>query len=99
MGAESIDLLELAVSLNARFKVNVNDGEIFLTKLREYIIEAEEEGLDVVLHLLKMLPFLTKKRIKEIVADLEGEPTLKVKDLASYIEWAKKGGGQVEVSG
>ena len=30
LGAESIDLLELAISLNARFKVEVNDGEIFL---------------------------------------------------------------------
>jgi hypothetical protein len=38
-------------------------------------------------HLLVMLPFLTGTRLEEIVSDLEGGPTLKVKDLVSYIEW------------
>ena len=48
LGAESIDLLELAISLNVRFKVEVNDGEIFLARLREYITEAEEQKKDIV---------------------------------------------------
>ena len=87
LGAESIDLLELAVSLNSRFNVEVNDGEIFLTRLREYVTEAEDKAEDVVQHLVEMLPFLAEDRIKEIVADLEGGPTMKVKDLVSYIEW------------
>ena len=87
LGAESIDLLELAISLNARFKVEVNDGEIFLAGLREYITEAEEQKKDVVQHLMEMLPFLAKARLEEIVSDLDGGPTLKVKDLVSYIEW------------
>ena len=87
LGAESIDLLELAISLNARFKVEVNDGELFLARLREYITEAEEQKKDIVQHLLVMLPFLTRTRLEEIVSDLEGGPTLKVKDLVSYIEW------------
>ncbi|MBW1829955.1 MAG: hypothetical protein JRI74_11110 [Deltaproteobacteria bacterium] len=87
LGAESIDLLELAISLNVRFKVEVNDGELFLARLREYITEAEEQQKDVVQHLIVMLPFLTRTRLEEIVSDLEGGPTLKVKDLVSYIEW------------
>ncbi len=87
LGAESIDLLELAVSLNSRFNVDVNDGEIFLTRLREYVTEAEDNAKDVVQHLVEMLPFLAEGRIKEIVTDLEGGPTLKVRDLVSYIEW------------
>ena len=87
LGAESIDLLELAVSLNARFKVEVNDGEIFLARLREYITEAEEQKKDVVQHLAERLPFLAKTRLEEIVLDLDGGPTLKVRDLVSYIEW------------
>ena len=58
LGAESIDLLELAISLNVRFKVEVNDGELFLARLREYITEAEEQHKDIVQHLLVMLPFL-----------------------------------------
>jgi len=87
LGAESIDLLELAISLNARFRVEVNEGEIFLARLREYITEAEEQKKDIVQHLAVKLPFLKKNRIHEILADLEGGPTLKVKDLVSYIEW------------
>ena len=89
LGAESIDLLELAISLNARFKVDVNDGEIFLARLREYITEAEEQKKDVVQHLMERLPFLPKVRLEEIVSDLDGGPTLKVKDLVSYIEWRR----------
>ncbi len=87
LGAESIDLLELAVSLNSRFNVEVYDGEIFLTRLREYITEAEDKAKDVVEHLVDMLPFLVEDRVEEIIADLEGGPTLKVRDLVSYIEW------------
>ncbi|MBW2216942.1 MAG: hypothetical protein JRF34_07100, partial [Deltaproteobacteria bacterium] len=64
-----------------------NDGELFLARLREYITEAEEQQKDVVQHLIVMLPFLTRTRLEEIVSDLEGGPTLKVKDLVSYIEW------------
>ncbi len=90
LGAESIDLLELAVSLNSRFKVDVNDGEIFLTRLREYVTEAEEKETDVVQHLVAMLPFLAEDRIEAIVADLEDGPTLKVRDLVSYVEWQLK---------
>jgi len=89
LGAESIDLLELAVSLNARFKVDVNDGDIFLTRLRAYITEAEEQGADILPYLEKRLPFLLKNRIEAILSDLEGGPTLKVKDLVSYIEWRR----------
>ncbi len=88
LGAESIDLLELAVSLSSRFKVEVNDGDIFLTRLRENIAEAEELEKDAEQHLAEMLPFLSGARIGEIINDLEGGPTLKLKDLVSYIDWA-----------
>ncbi len=88
LGAESIDLLELAVALNTAFKIEVIDHEIFLTRLREYITEAEEGGLDMTPHLKQKLPFLSHGRIREIMADLENGPTLKVKDLVGYIEHA-----------
>jgi acyl carrier protein len=92
LGAESIDLLELAVSLNSRFKVEVNDSEIFLTRLRVYVTEADEQGKDKVSYLVERLPFLSKKRIEEILSDLEDGPTLKVKDLSSYIKWQYENG-------
>ena len=86
LGVESIDLLELAVALNSRFKIDVNDDEIFLRKLRQYITEAEQQNKDILQYLAENLPFLSRKRLEEIIADLEGGPTLKVKDLISYVE-------------
>ena len=85
LGAESIDLLELAVAINSRFNIDVNDDEIFLRKLEQYITEAKQQNNDLLLYLVEKLPFLSRKRLEEIVADLEGGPTLKVKDLISYI--------------
>ena len=89
LGAESIDLLELAVAINSRFNIDVNDDAIFLRKLRDYITEAEQQNKNVMQYLAKKLPFLSLKRLENIIADLEGGPTLKVKDLISYIEWQK----------
>ena len=86
LGAESIDLLELAVALNSRFKIDVNDDEIFLRKLRQYITEAEQPDNDILQYLAEKLPFLMQERLKEIMADIENGPTLKVKDLISYVE-------------
>jgi acyl carrier protein len=89
LGAESIDLLELAVAINSGFNIDVNDDEIFLRKLRDYITEAEQQNKNILQYLIKNLPFLSRKRLENIIADLEGGSTLKVKDLISYIEWQK----------
>jgi len=89
LGAESIDLLELAVAINSRFNIDVNDDEIFLKKLRQYVAEAKQQNNAVLQYLVEKLPFLSSKRLEEIIADLEGGLTLKVKDLISYIEWKK----------
>jgi acyl carrier protein len=72
LGAESIDLLELAAALNAKFKVAVHEDDIFLKGMR---LNAEA------------IPFLTEQRAREIAADLEGGPVVKVKDLVSYVVW------------
>jgi len=91
LGAESIDLLELAVAINSRFNIDVNDDEMFLRKLRQYVTEAKQQNNDLVGYLVEKLPFLSRKRLENIIADLEGGPTLKVKDIISYIylEWQK----------
>lgn len=91
LGAESIDLLELAVAINSRFNIDVNDDEIFLRKLRQYITEAEQQNKNILQYLAKNLPFLSRKRLEEIIADLEGGPTLKVKDLIAYVERQRNG--------
>ena len=91
LGAESIDLLELAIAINSGFNIDVDDDEIFLRKLRDYITEAEQQNKNILQYLAKNLPFLSRKRLENIMADLEGGPTLKVKDLISYIEWQNHG--------
>ena len=92
LGAESIDLLELAVSLNAGFNVEVDDKDIFLLRLRDYVAQAEGAGMDVTHYLADRLRFLSRQRLEEIISDLEGGPTLKVKDLVSYILWQREHG-------
>ena len=85
LGAESIDLLELAVSINSRFKITVRDEEIFLTRFRLYITEATQQGKDIGFYLACRYPFLTEDRIAEIITHIREGPQLKIKDLISYI--------------
>ena len=87
LGAESIDLLELAIAINSGFNIDVNDDKIFLRKLRDYITEAEQQNKNILQYLAKNLPFLSRKRLEEIITDLKSGPTLKVKDLISYIDF------------
>ena len=91
LGAESIDLLELAIAINSGFNIDVNDDEIFLRTLRQYITEAEQQDKYILQYLAEKLPFLMRERLEEIIADIESGPTLKVKDLISYVEWQRDG--------
>lgn len=77
LGAESVDLMELAVSLRTRFNIEVNEAELFLAGIRGGQLPA--------------LPFLPPERLQEISADCSGISLLNVRDLASYVEWKLKG--------
>jgi len=87
LGAESIDLLELAVAINSRFKIIVKDEDIFLTRFRLYIAEATQRGKDMGYYLACKYPFLTEDRIAEIITHISEGPQLKIKDLTSYITY------------
>ena len=87
LGAELIDLLELAVAINANCGVKVNDDDIFLKPLRLYIKQAREGESDPAIYLAEKFPFLTNTRIKEILTDVAQGPVLKVKDLTGYVAW------------
>ncbi|CAN2044945.1 acyl carrier protein [Candidatus Magnetomoraceae bacterium gMMP-1] len=89
LGAESIDLLELAVEINSTFDIEVKDDEIFLTKLRQYLAEAKENAREVSSYLAEKYPFLTDERIQEILDDIKNGPVLKVKDLITYVDRQK----------
>lgn len=85
--AESIDLLEIAVTLNSEFRTDINDEEIFLKNLRIYIDESEAANDSWGDYLVRKYPFLARERIREMVSDLHSGPVLKVKDLVSYIQF------------
>ena len=79
LGAESIDLLELAAVLSARFRIEVNEEDIYLGDNGNRLQRAGKADF----------PFLTDERRMEIAAT-PGGPVLKVKDLASYVAWQLK---------
>lgn len=87
--AESIDLLELAVSLNSNFDIKIIDDDIYLRSLRMFVNEAKDSGKDVVEYVGQKFPFITKERIEELLEDMENGPALKIKDIISYVEWRK----------
>lgn len=87
LDAESIDLLELAVSLNSTFDLEIIDDEIYLRTFRFHMMDAEQRGYDRTRYLSEKFPFLNESRVREIIGDLQAGPTLKVKDLVSYISW------------
>jgi acyl carrier protein len=87
LGAESIDLLELSVALNSRFRVEVNEDEVFLRALRVFLNEAKENEQDPLDYLQRKYPFLGKGRVGELLVDIDGGPVLKVKDLIAYVSW------------
>jgi t-SNARE complex subunit (syntaxin) len=68
----------------------VKDDELFLRTFRFYMTEAKEQEKDTIQYLITKFPFLTQKRVEEIISDLEGGSTLKVKDLISYVAWRSK---------
>ncbi len=91
LGAESIDLLELAVTINSRFRITVKDDEIFLTRFRLYSTEAQQQGKDTVHYIGGKYPFLGEERIAEIMAHIKEGPQLKIKDLISYVTYRSQG--------
>jgi acyl carrier protein len=90
LGAESIDLLELSVSINHHFHITVKDDDIFLRNFRLFLVEAERLGKEPLSYLAERFPFLSAARIGDILADLEAGPALKIKDLVSYIAFRQK---------
>ena len=79
LGAESVDLLELAAALNAAFKVEINEEAIFLKGLTRILKDSHAS-----------FPFLRSERLNEIASDLENGPPVKVEDLVSYVTWQLK---------
>ena len=90
LGAESIDLLELAVAISQRFGCTVQDDEIFLRKFPLYRLEANQAGLAPLPYLAERLPFLPRARIAEILAEQDRSAALTVGDLVRYVRYRQE---------
>jgi acyl carrier protein len=90
LGMESIDFLELAVTLNQRFKVPVQDDTLFLRDLRLCIMQAREAGQGVLTKLKENFGFLSDERLEQILAEADSGPVIQVQDLMSYLRWQQK---------
>lgn len=91
LGAESIDLLEMAVSLNREFGINVMDSEVFLWRLRAHLADARKSEKDELSYIAGKYPHLDSARISAILADLDKGPALKVRDIVSYVNYQLEG--------
>jgi len=87
LGAESIDLLELAVTLNSNFKIEINDDQIFFHHLRHHLESDQAADKNAEAIIRQQYPFLASARIQALLKDLQAGPILKVQDLVSYISW------------
>ena len=87
LSAESIDLLEIAVTFNSEFGIDVDDDAIFLKNLRIHLEEAKEQAQNPAEHLCRTYPFIPPQRAEEILADVANGPVLKVKDLSAYVDF------------
>lgn len=85
--AESIDLLEIAVSLGAAFGIRVQDDVIFLRAMRQILTDAAEGSQARQTALKDHYPHLSQDRIIEMLEDLTTGPVLQVRDLLSYIQF------------
>ncbi len=87
LGAESIDFLELAVALNAHFKIPVHDDTLFLRNLRLHLAQAQAEQRAPLDMLQAQYGFLPKRRLESILSDLEGGPVIQTQDIVAYVQW------------
>ena len=83
LNAESIDLLELAVSINQAFDITVNEDDLFFRQLRIFLDKDIENNPGKIIQ--EKYPYLLSDRINQIMCDLENGPVLKVKDLIHYV--------------
>ena len=89
IGAESIDLLEIAISLEKGFGIKVDENRLFLKSFRYYLDEAKNKKINEINYLNEIYPFLDKKKIKELIEESKNSiiPSIRIKDIVSYVQW------------
>ncbi len=90
LGVESIDLLELAVAINARFGIEVDEEMAFLKDMRLVVEKAGGKNQKALLSLRKRFSHISPSRIEEMLGDMDKGPVLRVKDVVDYIMWKSR---------
>lgn len=89
LGAESIDLLELSISLNSEFNINAVDNDVFLQDLRPVLTASDPDESSRLKSITTRYPHISSDRANEILSDLNAGPVLKIKDIESYIKYLR----------
>lgn len=92
LNMESIDLLELGVSINYTFNIDVDDDIAFLKDLRFNLEKLNNNSNSKSKSLLNLYPHLDRDRANEILEDLDNGPVLKFKDVVAYVKFIKNKG-------
>ncbi len=89
IGIESIDMLEIAISLEKEFGIRVDENRLFFKSFRYYLDKAKEEKTDEIKYLSRIYPFLKQERLKELIEESANGiiPSLKIRDIISYVQW------------
>ena len=93
LGGESVDLLEIAVRLNADFGIPVDEDTVFLKSLRYLLAECRAEGTSPEAALRQAYPHLTPERRKVLAreaAQPQAMPLLCAADIAAYVAAARR---------
>lgn len=92
LGGESVDLLEIAVRLNADFGIPVEENVVFLKDLRYLLAECRAEGRTPETALAEAYPHLTEERRRELAREAarpQAAPLLCAADIAAYVAAAR----------
>lgn len=88
LGGESVDLLEIAVRLNADFGIPVDEDTVFLKSLRYLLAESRATGRQSEDALRETYPYLTPERRESLAreaAQPQVMPLLCAGDIAAYV--------------
>lgn len=88
LGGESVDLLEIAVRLNADFGIPVDEDTVFLKSLRYLLAECRAEERQPEDALREAYPYLTPERRETLAreaAQPQVMPLLCAGDIAAYV--------------
>lgn len=88
LGGESVDLLEIAVRLNADFGIPVDEDTVFLKSLRYLLAESRAAGRQPEVALRETYPYLTPERRETLAreaAQPQVMPLLCAGDIAAYV--------------